>query len=109
MEYAFVGSTCVIRGVAELKALGQRVELADDLAKSVILGNAALIPSFQFDALGFTADELKHYNTPERRMGAPDPFMAKYRKALMALHDNREALKAGRDLPKPAAKSLEVK
>lgn len=99
MQYAFVGASCVIRGIADLKTLGQRVELADDVAKGIIIGGAALLPAAQFDKLGFTTEELQKYNTPERRMGAPDPFNLKYRKALIQLHENREALKNGRDLP----------
>ena|ERR1043165_7887431 len=79
--YRFVGSNCVIHGVAELSKFGQRIELPNDLAETVIRGGGAIIPEHEFEAIGFTADELKKYEFPGARVNAPQSFKDKFTEA----------------------------
>lgn len=79
MTYRFIGTTAQIAGVADLKTLGQSVELSEDLFRDAVLGGCPLLPAEEFDALGFTAEELKRYGDAYGREHAPAEFFDKLR------------------------------
>ena len=94
--YRFVGSACSIHGVGDFSKFGQRVELPETVADTVILGGGAFIPEAQFEALGFTAEELKSFPFPGQQANAPESFQNKKREAILAFQTRNEELRAAR-------------
>lgn len=94
--YRFVGSACVIHGTGEFSKFGQRVELPEAVADTVILGGGAFVPEDEFEALGFTTDELKNYQFPGQQANAPLSFHEKKTAAILAFQTRREELRAAR-------------
>lgn len=106
--YRFLGTHTDIGGYAALDHFGQRVELPAELAKDAVRGGASLLPEDQFEALGFSAEELSKHGTPGGRINAPDSFLRKHKAGLLAAHEYRESLtKAGADVqPEGEAKTV---
>lgn len=94
--YRFVGSACVLWGIAEFSTFGQRIELPEHTASEAIRGGAALVPEEEFEAIGFTADELKNFAFPGQQVNAPEPFKTKQRAAILAYQTRRHELQAER-------------
>lgn len=92
MKMVFLGTETDIGGYPALRNFGQVIELPDQLAKEAVLGGAALIPVDQFDAVGFTEQELRKFATPGARRQATEEFAHKQHAALLALHEYREGL-----------------
>jgi len=83
--YRFVGSYCEIdNGRIKLDRFGQRVELGDDVADTVIRGGGAILPEEDFERLGFTAEELAAYAYPGQQESAPEGFKEKRNAAHLA-------------------------
>jgi hypothetical protein len=82
MTYVFCGAHAHI-GDVELFRFGQRVELDSKVAAEAIAGGCSLLPAADFDAIGFTPEELKPINPPPG-------FEAKKHRALLACHALRE-------------------
>lgn len=106
--YRYVGAFTEIGSIAEgdsaLNKFGQSIQLSDALARDVILGGGAILPAATFDKLGFLEQELSLYSDVYTHSTAPEAFLLKKRKALLAYHDLRLALEAGEPLtPKPDA------
>ena len=76
----------------KLNRFGQPVELTDGQADEAIEGGAELLSDADFDECGFTADELKRYPNPLKRMKAPEEFIEKYRAARAKVAAHREEL-----------------
>jgi hypothetical protein len=94
--YFFVGSYCEIDGGrVKLERFGQRIELPDELAATVVRGGGAVLPEAKFDEIGFTEQELKQYAYPGQRLGAPEAFNAKVVEAHRAFCEYREQVKNG--------------
>jgi hypothetical protein len=74
--------------------LGQQLDLSEDLAKSVILGGGHILPKEDFDALGFTKDEVAKYSNARLQMNAPDSFKTKHAAAQKAVWEHRARLAA---------------
>lgn len=101
--YHFVGSYCEIDGGrVKLERFGQRIELTDDIAKTVIMGGGAILPEAEFKRLGFTDAELKDYQFPGPQENAPEGFRAKKKAALVAYAELAKRLGAGGSLDVPA-------
>ena len=83
--YRFIGSLAEI-GDIELREFGQPVELDDQLAKEAVAGNCAIIRDEEFQAIGFTADELRKHKYVGARQNAPAEFKRKFATALAAFH-----------------------
>jgi hypothetical protein len=86
--YRFIGTYSEIHGVAELKELGQSVQLDEQLFSEAIKGGCAIVPSDDFDAAGFTPDELRKYKYAGPRQSAHEEFKGK----LAELHAALSAL-----------------
>lgn len=101
MIYRFLGTECEITGLARLREFGASVELPEDLACGLIAPpdnpdkGTPLLPAAEFDAIGFTPDELRRYQWPATHADAPEEFHEKKRAALDALHKFRLRLVAG--------------
>lgn len=89
--YHFVGSECEL-GTTKLNRLGQQVTLADDAAKTAVLGNAQILPDAKFEAIGFTEQELSLYPFPGQQAQAPDAFKAKLKAAWIAVAEYKTEL-----------------
>lgn len=61
--YRFVGTESNV-GAIKMRRFGQRFQMAEDMAKSAILGGAALIPEEDFKAIGFTDEDMKVWSDP---------------------------------------------
>jgi hypothetical protein len=93
--YRFVGDNAdVYTPSYALRRFGQKADMDDALAKQVILNGVQLIPEAEFEAIGFSDDEIAKYPSAISHMSAPDEFKRKKKTALIALHEFREALKA---------------
>jgi hypothetical protein len=91
MIYVFCGSApSQMRGVFEMKAFGQQIELTDDQARDASIGGSAICPEDEFDRLGFTAEELRKYGPFGTHPNAPAEWQEKRRAALVACHMFRE-------------------
>jgi hypothetical protein len=89
--FVFVGAFSEVLGAGiKLDRFGQRVELPPDLADETKLdGGLPCIPAESFDALGFTAEELRKYAKAATHENAPAEFLAKKKQALEILHNHR--------------------
>lgn len=83
MTFRNVGSETDI-GHAELRKLGQPVELDEALALEALRGGACVLPAAEFEAIGFTEDELRKYATPGAQIKAPPEFKDKLKAAWLA-------------------------
>jgi hypothetical protein len=101
MTFRFIGTEAEISG-SKLTSLGQPVEMDTAEANVIILGGGigqgfagaiALLPEEQFAEVGFTEAEIAKYAYPGARINAPEEFTAKYRAALIALHEYRMSIK----------------
>lgn len=95
MIFRFLGTQAVVAGVAELKTLGQSVELEPDFANELIAGGLALLPDEEFAELGFSAEELKRYGDAFARAAAPAEFGAKLRAGWVRVAEIRAELEGG--------------
>ena len=94
MDFRFVGSESEVGRVA-MDRFGQRISFDEATAAMAILGGCGLCPAKDFDAIGFTVDELAAYQTPGAQALAPESFHAKKRQAQGRVHVIRESLEAG--------------
>lgn len=95
MIYNFLGTSAQIAGVADLKTLGQKVELSETLYRDVILGGCSLLAAEEFAALEFTADELKRYGDAYGRDNAPAEFFDKLRAGWARVAEIRAEFEGG--------------
>ena len=89
--FVFLGAYSEVLGAGiKLTRFGQRVELPPDLAdETKVAGGLPCIPAEQFDAIGFTAEELQKYWPAASHENAPPEFLAKKTQALQILHKLR--------------------
>jgi len=71
------------------EVLGQKFDLTDQQARSLIGRGAALLPEEQFNGIGFTAEEIAKYPNARRQADAPASFHAKHEAALTAAREHR--------------------
>lgn len=94
--YFFVGSYCEIDGGRiKLERFGQRIELPDEVAETVVKGGGAILPEAKFQEIGFTEQELSLYAYPGQRAGAPEVFNQKVAAAHREFCLYREQVKNG--------------
>ncbi len=86
---------------------GQKAEMDEQFAHERIADGLPLLPEAKWAEIGITDKELTDYPMAQQHSGAPAVFQEKKRKALLALHDFRESLKAG--LPQPDQARAESK
>jgi hypothetical protein len=90
-RFVFVGSYCEIdRGRIKLDRFGQGVTLPVELARVVIQGGGAVIPAEKFEAIGFTAEELKRFAFPGPAESAPEAFKVKRAEAWRQFAELKE-------------------
>lgn len=89
MTYVFLGTYTEIYGHARLTDFGQRVDLPEEIAKDAIAGDCAMIPAEEFDAIGFTPDELRKFAKASSHGNAPAEFLEKKKQALVKFHELR--------------------
>ena len=87
----FVGTQTSVTGVAECTQFGQAVQVEKELAAD-LMATSPFLASAAFDAVGFTAEELKQFADPGTHADAPEEFRAKKTAALIALHNQREGV-----------------
>lgn len=104
--YRFVGSHSEM-GDKKLTKFGQTIELSESEGPLAIGTHNApgppLLPAEEFDAIGFTEQELSLYSDPYTHSVANEAFQAKKRKALERLHEMRE-----RAEPQPASTEPDI-
>jgi hypothetical protein len=61
--YRFVGRDSMV-GRIHMVRFGQRYQMPEDVAKAAIKGGCALIPEEDFNALGFTDEDMKIWSDP---------------------------------------------
>ncbi len=99
-HYVFVGATAMIWAdtnndtpSATFEHFGQPVELEDQFAQEKVYHEGLqILPKAQFDALQFTAEELKKYPTRDRQMDAPAHCKEKFAAADAAFKHYRHSL-----------------
>lgn len=91
--YRFVGANTEV-GSVKLSKFGQPVELTDELARDVLAGGGSILPSDQFDEIGFTEQELSLYSDNFSHGQANAAFQDKKKRALLLSHDARTKLSA---------------
>ena len=86
--FVFLGAYSEVLGAGiKLTRFGQRVDLPPEIAdETKVAGGLPCIPAEQFDALGFTPDELRKYCPVAAHENAPPEFLAKKAQALQILH-----------------------
>ena len=79
-KYRFVGTETML-GERRLSRLGDVVELSDE-EHACVCGDTGLpvVPESDFEAVGFTPEELKKHGTLGGRINAPSGFWAKLAK-----------------------------
>jgi hypothetical protein len=110
-SFRFIGLLAEIAGYRKLERFGQAIDLPDAVASELILGAgaeqgyagaAALLPDAEFQAIGFTPEELQRFATPATQIGEKaQAFLEKKRAALQALDEYRQRLAQPAD-PAPA-------
>jgi hypothetical protein len=93
MLIRFVGIYSELGDGTRLQTFGQAVELTDDMVRAASLGGAEILPDDEFQAIGFTDQELKLWGNAVRQMKAPETFRAKYLAAREAARMFRQHLK----------------
>ena len=90
--FVFLGAYSEVLGAGiKLTRFGQRVDLPPEIAdETKLAGGLPCIPTDQFDAIGFTAEELRKYGPAAAHENAPPEFLAKKAQALQILHTIRE-------------------
>ncbi len=94
MTFRFIGTEATIEG-RKVTKFGETVVLSGECGAAAIRGNCPILPGPEFDACGFTAEELSDYAYPGPREECSPEFSQKWRAARLALHEVRECLKAG--------------
>lgn len=92
MIYRFLGSESEIHGVAKLTRVGQSIQLEASVAREAITGGCSLLPEVEFDALGFTDEELREFGGTYGRAAAPPEFIAKLRAGWVRVAELRAEL-----------------
>lgn len=89
--FVFLGSVSELPEAGiKLTRFGQRAELPDEIAEQIKHRRGLpCIPAEDFDALGFTAEELRKYNLWDKHENASPEFIAKRTQALEILHKLR--------------------
>lgn len=90
-SFVFLGAYSEVLGAGiKLTRFGQRVDLPPEFAQQTKHPRGLpCIPAEDFDAIGFTAEELRKYGPVQTHDGAPAEFQEKKRAALQVLHDLR--------------------
>ena len=86
--FVFLGAYSEVLGAGiKLTRFGQRVDQPPEIAgETKLAGGLPCIPAEQFDAIGFTAEELRKYGPVAAHENAPPEFLAKNAQALQILH-----------------------
>jgi hypothetical protein len=87
MNVVFVvisGSFHIMDTAFKGEVFGQQIELPEDLATRAVQDGAVMLPKDQFDAFGFTPEEIAAYPNSLARMSAPSDFLAKFTRAVAA-------------------------
>jgi hypothetical protein len=93
--YRFVGDHAdVFNPAYQFRSFGQKAEIDDALAQQLVRKRIPLIPEAEFEAIGFTGDELAAHPSAVSHMSAPDEFKRKKKTALLALDEFRKSLAA---------------
>lgn len=110
MVYRFVGTESHV-GPTTMRRFGQRFNMSEEVAKTVIKGGCALIPEDQFNALGFTEEDMKVWSDPMVQDGdIPNKrdeaqrkmeFLRKRKEARAIYIALRHSLLEPKDQPKP--------
>ena|SRR5579875_3264565 len=85
MLYRFIGDVARLRidgQHIDLTYFGQEVDMTEDQARGGLGSPVVAIPDSEFQALGFTPDELEKYSTSVDQRSAPATFLAKKQRAL---------------------------
>ena len=93
-QFVFVGARTELPNL-KLERFGQAVELPEAAAENIIAGGGALLPKDDFDALGFTEQEVSLYAYPAPRAQAPQVFHVKYSEAIARFAELHETIKSG--------------
>ena len=90
-SFVFLGAYSEVLGAGiKLTRFGQRVELPPEIAEETKHPRGLpCIPAEQFDAIGFTAEELRKYGAAAAQENAPPEFWERKAKALAMLHTMR--------------------
>jgi hypothetical protein len=92
--YRFVGDQAdIYNPLYQFRRFGQKADIEDACARQHCLKGVQLIPEAEFEAIGFTEDELKLYPSAISHTGATADFKRKKKTALVALHAFRQALR----------------
>lgn len=82
--FVFLGTYALFEG---LNRFGQRIELSPEAAKETKHPRGLpAIPAEEFDALGFSPEELRKFGPAETHANAPAEFLEKKKRALELLH-----------------------
>jgi hypothetical protein len=92
--YRFVGDSADVYNPSyAFRRFGQKADLDDAQAQQLVAKRRLpLIPEAEFDAIGFTDDELAKYPSAISHMNAPAEFQRKKKTALIALEEFRHSL-----------------
>lgn len=93
-QFVFVGAHCELPNL-KLERFGQTVELTDAAAENIIAGGGAILPKSEFDAIGFSDEEVKSFAFPGPRITAPAEFQEKYSRAVARFGELHEQIKSG--------------
>lgn len=92
--YCFVGSYCEIDGGRiKLERFGQKIDLPEEIAATVISGGGAILPEADFEGLAFTEQEMSLYAYPGPQASAPEAFQRKRAAAHAAFCELQRAAK----------------
>ena len=94
MTFHFLGTEAHIQG-RKLERFGQTIELTPADGAQQIAGNMPILPAAEFQACGFTAEELERYAYPGPRSEPEPEFERKWLCARVKLHETRAHLLAG--------------
>lgn len=94
MIFRFIGIEGHVADV-KMEAFGQAVELSEADGAAAISGNFPILPDAEFQACGFTPEELTEYAYPGPRSECSMVFAEKWKAARVALHEVRERLNNG--------------
>lgn len=80
-KYFYVGGSESMCGTTALKSFGQSIDLTPEQAEVAQRGGCVLISADDFNAIGFTSDELKKFPTAGYQINAPQSFLDKRQSA----------------------------
>jgi len=93
--FVFVGDFADIQNPNyNFRRFGQREDMDEQFAQSMVKRNVPLIPATVFDALQISPEDLKAYPNAVSHARAPEDFLKKKQAALEALSQYRESLLA---------------